>query len=155
MEVLVLAARVPEDFETAVRDDLVGVHVRARARTALDEVDHEMLVMLAIFDLRAGLRDRVCLGFLESAETLVGTCCRVLDVGECSHERREMVEAEVRDPEVFEGPEGLNAVKGVGGNFAVSEQVMLDAHVGHVMVHVLVVRQAVLRGAAINAVSLA
>ena len=49
-----------------------------------------------------------------------------------------MVQAEIGNAEVLERPEGLDTVEGVGGYFAVSEEVMLDAHGGHIVVHVLV-----------------
>ena len=139
VEVFVLAAFVPEDFEAAVRDDLVGVHVGAGARAALDEVDDEVLVMLSVFDLGASLGDRIGLGLFEAAESLVGAGRRVLDIRECRDERGEVVQAEIGNAKVLKRPEGLDPVEGVGWYLAVSEEVMLDAHGGHIVVHVLVV----------------
>jgi hypothetical protein len=52
-----LRAHLPaEDLGRAVGDDLVGVHVRARARPGLEHVDGEVLVELAVGDLLRGLR---------------------------------------------------------------------------------------------------
>jgi hypothetical protein len=50
-----------EDFERAIRDDLVRVHVRGRARAALEHVDDELIVQLALANLVARLADRSAL----------------------------------------------------------------------------------------------
>ena len=65
VQVLVLALAMPEQFEAAVRDHLVGVHVRGGARAALDHVDDELVVQLAGDDLVAGLDDRVGFAVLQ------------------------------------------------------------------------------------------
>ena len=53
--VLVLALRVAQQLERAVGDHLVGVHVGRGAGAALDHVDDELLVQLAVDDLLARL----------------------------------------------------------------------------------------------------
>ena len=47
------------EFDGAVGDDLVGVHVRLRARAGLEDDQREVVVELAGDDLVAGLRDVV------------------------------------------------------------------------------------------------
>jgi hypothetical protein len=41
------------------RHDLVDVHVRARARTGLEDIDRELARMPAVDDLLRGRRDRI------------------------------------------------------------------------------------------------
>ena len=59
---------LPASLRAAVRDDLVHVHVRARAGAGLENIDREMLVELAGDDFLRGLRDEVRAGGIEFAE---------------------------------------------------------------------------------------
>jgi hypothetical protein len=54
VEVDVLAATMTKQFEAAVGDHLVGVHVRRRAGPTLDHVDDEVPAQFALQDLVAG-----------------------------------------------------------------------------------------------------
>ena len=82
MQVLVFAARVTELLEREIGDHLVGVHVGRRARTALDDVDDELIVQLAGADLLARADDRVGLDPVEHAELVVRQRRRLLDARE-------------------------------------------------------------------------
>ena len=44
------AALTAHNFARPIRDDLIGVHVRRRAGAGLKDIDHEVLVELAICD---------------------------------------------------------------------------------------------------------
>ena len=59
--VLVLAALVAHALEGQVGDDLVGTHVGAGAGTALNHIDGELVVVLALDQLVAGPHDGVAL----------------------------------------------------------------------------------------------
>ncbi len=48
---------LPGELRAAVRQHLVGVHVRAGARTGLEDVDGEMLIELAVDQFFGGLLD--------------------------------------------------------------------------------------------------
>ena len=68
VEILVFAFAVAEQFERAVGDDLVGVHVRRGARAALDHVHGKLFVQLAGDDFVARGRDGVRALRIEHAE---------------------------------------------------------------------------------------
>ena len=51
----VVAALVAEDFQRAIGDDLVRIHVRRRAGATLDDVHHELFVPPPVHDLLACL----------------------------------------------------------------------------------------------------
>src|SRR5262249_12319574 len=81
-------------------DDLVRVHVRARARSGLEDVDRELLVVLATRDRIRGDGDALCLVPIEEAELCVDTGGSCLDPAEpaCdSHRDRLARDGEVRD----------------------------------------------------------
>ena len=44
VELPVVTFAVPQDLERPVCDHFVGIHVRGRTRTSLDDVDHELVV---------------------------------------------------------------------------------------------------------------
>ena len=63
-----------------LRDDLVGVHVRARARAGLENVEHEMVVEPAVDDLAGGLLDqrrRACGSSLPSRLLASAAACLI------------------------------------------------------------------------------
>ena len=75
----VLAAAVSEDFERAVGDHLVDVHVGRRARTSLDDVYHELVGQAPGGNLVAGLDNRARLGGRQQAEIAIGMRRSFLD----------------------------------------------------------------------------
>ena len=80
--ILILTFLVAHDFQGAVGDDLVGVHVDRRTGAALHHVDREILMELAVDDLAASLRDSSCNLVVDGAQGVVGLHGGELDVGD-------------------------------------------------------------------------
>lgn len=74
------------DLERTVGDDLVGVHVRRGAGSALDDADGELVVEFAGFDLFAGRVDEVRALVIERSDLGVGPGCGLFDAGEGADE---------------------------------------------------------------------
>ena len=64
------------------RDDLVGIHVRARARARLEDVDRELVVVLATRDRIAGYGNPLRLLRVEQSELRIGAGSGGLDPAE-------------------------------------------------------------------------
>ncbi|MNY81819.1 hypothetical protein D3C86_2235890 [compost metagenome] len=67
VQVLVLALLMAEQFERAVGDHLVGVHVGRGAGAALNHIDDELVVQLPGNQLLAGSNDCVAARLVEQA----------------------------------------------------------------------------------------
>ena len=68
LRIVLLARQLP----AAIRDHFVHVHVRARARTGLENVEREMLVQLALDDFLGRLHDEGGTMGVEQAEIVIG-----------------------------------------------------------------------------------
>jgi len=79
----------------AVGDDLVGVHVRGRARPSLKHVDGELVVVLAGDDLVGGLDDGFGLVVGDGSQVAVGQRGRLLDDLSARTKRRPKVTSEM------------------------------------------------------------
>ena len=106
-----------------VRDHLVHVHVKRRARARLVRVDHELVVVLPGQDLLGGRHDRVCLLAIENAELGVGPRRGDLDPGHRAHHFH--VKPLTADREVGDGARGLDAVVGVGRDLEGAQGIFL------------------------------
>ena len=127
-------------------DHLVGVHVRAGARTGLEHVDRELVVVLAVGDLGGGGDDRVGLLRRQQAEVLVHLRAGALEQAE----RADLgaLQAAARDREVLHGTLGLGAPQRLDGHPDLAHGVVLDAvfglgsrvdsAVGHLMCSLLI-----------------
>ena len=103
--------------------DLVDVHVGRRAGAGLEDVDRELVVVVAVRDLTRPPRDRSGAAGVEHAELGV-------DVGGGGLEQRECVDDAGRhrlpaDREVLDGPRRLRAPQGVGGHLHLAHRVVL------------------------------
>ena len=127
VDVLVVALLVPQDLQGPVGDHLIGVHVGAGARTALDHVHGEVLVQGTVGDLLAGLLDGAGHPVVQQAQRVVRPGCGPLHLGERDDELREVGRRNVGDAEVLHSPQGLHAVVGAGGNVTVTQQIVLGA----------------------------
>jgi hypothetical protein len=125
MQHLVFAACGAEDFQRAVGDDLVGVHVRRGARAPLDDVDDELVVQCAGTDFDAGGNDRVTASRVQQAEFAVGHGRRLFHRCEGRDELRVGGQRDARDVEVLQRPRGVDAEVGGGRDRVVTERVAL------------------------------
>ena len=66
-EVLELPRLVSHDLQGTIADHLVSVHVGRRTCTSLDHIHGELLMMLPLEELVAGLEDSVLLGIREES----------------------------------------------------------------------------------------
>ena len=124
--VLVLTLLVPHQFQGAVGDHLVGIHVHGGAGAALHHVHGELVVELAVDNLPAGGDDRFADLLREDAEFGIGGRGGHLHV---SH--RDDVLGIVAHPRggnliVVECPLRLDTVVSVGGNLKFSQKVGFD-----------------------------
>src|SRR6185437_5852483 len=124
---VVLAAVVAEQLERAIRDDLVGVHVRGGPRAALDHVHHEVLVVAAHPDLARRLDDGVAPLLVEQAQLQVRQRGGLLHGGQRAHECREFPQRYSGNREILQRAQRLNAVQRVVRYFALAQQIMLGA----------------------------
>ncbi len=115
------------ELDRAVRDDLVGVHVRLRAAAGLPDDQREMSVELASDDLVGRAHDEIALGRVELAEVLVGEGRRLLDDAEGPDDRAP--EAVAADLEVLQAALRLGAPVPVGPDLDLAHAVRFDAHV--------------------------
>jgi len=127
VQVAILALGMTHGFERQVGDHLVGVHVGRGAGAALDHVHHELVVVIAADQLRAGLADRQVLGVAQVPQLAVGVGGGLLDHGQRDHQFRVVRERHAAEAEVVDCAQRLNPVVGVGGYFEGAKQVFFDA----------------------------
>ena len=101
-----------------VGDDLVGVHVRRGARAGLEDVDRELVVVLAVGDLVGRGGDALGDVAVEQAEPGVGARRRALDAPQPVHDRQ---------PDALAGD--LEVPDRLGGLSAPELLFMFDRHV--------------------------
>ena len=110
----VLALLVAHQLERPVGDHLVGVHVGRGARAALEHVELELIVELAVDQLLAGALDALEDLGAELAALVVGARRGHLHHGQGFDEVRIEPELHAGDVEVVEAARRLHAVVGVG-----------------------------------------
>ena len=81
------ADRFSGELATTVRDHLVGVRVRARVRTGLENVEREMFVEFAFHDFFRRLHDQRAAFGVEQAEIVIGLGRRPFDQPKCANKR--------------------------------------------------------------------
>ena len=114
-----------QDLRGPVGDHLVGVGVGRRARPGLEDVQHEMVVVLAVRDLLGRLDNGVSDRWIEDAEVHIGLGGGQLDQPQRPYELPG--KAQVADGEVQNRPHGRRAVKSVGGDFHLTHGIAFDA----------------------------
>ena len=115
------------EFDGAVGDNLVGVHVRLRARAGLEDDQREVVVELTGDDLVAGLRDVVRDVGGQLAQLGVGQGCGLLQDAEGAHHRATPHECVAADVEVVQRTLGLSAPIAVRGDLNGSHRVGFGA----------------------------
>ena len=72
----------PQEFERAVGDHLVGIHVGRRPGAALNDVDHKLIMQLAFQQFRAGADDGVATRRVEQTQLMIRLCGGLFDASE-------------------------------------------------------------------------
>ena len=127
----VLALGVPHKFEGAVGDDLVGVHVDRCAGPALNDIDHELIVQVAIAHLAAGGHDGLRDVRVEQAQFEVGQGRSLLDARQSLDVQGIVGNRNARDLKILHGPYGLHPVIGRCRHLALTQRILLHpvAHI--------------------------
>src|SRR5690606_1143589 len=112
------------ELQRAVRDHLVRVHVRRGAASRLEDVDHEVRIVLTGDHLVSGLDDILRERVLQQAQLRVRLCRCLLEHAERGNELAR--EPQVADGKVFYGPLRLCTPQCIGRNLHLAERVLLD-----------------------------
>ncbi len=125
------------DFDRAVGDDFIGVHIARSAGAGLENIERELAIEFAFDNFAAGLEqgidvlgaDGVFAGAGELAEITVGDGGRVFDQAEGMDQLGGQRLA--GDGEVFDGALGLSAVVSLGRDVDLAHRIVFNAVVGH------------------------
>jgi hypothetical protein len=79
MHRVVRSDRLTCQLRRAIRDDFIGISVRARARAGLKNVERKMFVEFSLSDFFGRLRDHCCPVGVEQAEILIRLRSRPFD----------------------------------------------------------------------------
>jgi hypothetical protein len=115
-----------QDLRRAVRDHLVRVHVGRGARAGLEDVDHELVVVLAVGDLAGRLLDRPAHLVVQLAEALVRF--RRGELHQPDRPDETPAEAVAADREVQHGALRRRAVQCTRRNFHLPHRIAFAAH---------------------------
>ena len=118
-------------FDGAVADDLVGVHVRLGARAGLEDDQRELGVELAGNDLVSSLDDEVCHVARELTELLVGQGGGFLQSAQGTNHVAPPHEGVATDLEVVEGTLGLGSPVVVCRHVNGAHAVFFSTHLCH------------------------
>jgi len=119
-----------QHLDGAVRDHLIGVHVRLGARTRLPDDQREVVVQLAFDHFIGGGDDGVGQLGVQLAQVAVGLGGGALDDAQGAHDRQGLLFP--ADLEVAERALGLRAPVAIGGDLDGAEGVGFDTNVAHV-----------------------
>ena len=125
MNARVIAGFAAQLYRREVRDHLVDVHVRARARAALHRVHHELLAVFARQYFVAGEDDRLRARLIQYAVNAVDERRGFFDQNDIFYERK--VHLTVRDAEIPLCPQRLHAVIGVPLHLQFADGITLRA----------------------------
>ncbi|MCY1306059.1 hypothetical protein D9M70_558930 [compost metagenome] len=129
MHRLLRAHDAAEQFDRAVRNHLVGIHVRLGARTGLPDDEREMVVELAVDHFLRCLDDGIGYGGIQTAERLVGAGGCLLDDAERPDDRGRLLFP--TDLEIAERALGLGSPIAVACHFDGAERVCFRARRCH------------------------
>ena len=122
--VSVLSLGMAEQFEGAVGDYLVGVHVGGGSGAALDHVDDELFAEFSFAQLLAGAYDGIGDLRIEQPQLAVGPGGRLLDLGQGADQLREEVEPHAADVEILHCAHGLHAEIILRRDFHFAQQIV-------------------------------
>ncbi len=127
VQLLVIAFLVAEEFQAQIGDHFVGIHVGRGAGAALDHVDHELIMMVAIHQTRTGVLDGIVFACLEIAQRMVGFGGGRLDQREPFDETREVRQRHAGEVEVVQRSLGLHTVVGVSRHRLAPEEILFKS----------------------------
>ena len=132
MQSVVVAPAVTQNLQCAVGDDLVDVHVRRGAHTALEHVDGDLVVQCAAADLHARRLDGLGTFAVEQSEFAVRRRGGLFDRGQRIDKIRVGRHSCSRDRKVLQRTRRVHAVVGLRGNIPAAERIMLTPRaIGH------------------------
>ena len=120
---LVFAFLVSHDFQCAVGNYFVRIHVDGGSCTALHHVDGELVVEFTVNDFLASLANGICDRGIKSTEFGVRRGGRPLDVCHRNDVFRIITHVSIGNLVVVNGPLCLNAIVSIGGHFKFANQV--------------------------------
>ena len=127
---LVLALLVPHEFQGAVGDDLVGVHVHRGAGAALHHIYRELVPQFTGHNFLAGRHNGIGNFGVQHAQLRVGGRRGHFYIGHGNDVLRIVAHPRVGNFIVVKSPLGLYAVISVDGNLKFADKVALDPEFG-------------------------
>ena len=123
----VLALGSSHDLQSAVGNDLVGVHVGGSSSSSLDHIHDELVIELSLNHLVASLADSVHDLLLDESKTTVGNDASLLDHTEGLDEVAVAAQAHAGDVVVVQTTQRLHSVVSVLRDLDLSEKIRLRA----------------------------
>ena len=123
---LVFALLVPHDFQGAVGDNLVGVHVHRCSCAALHHVHWELVPKFSGHNFLAGCNNCIGNGLVQYAKFCICAGCGHFNVCHCDYVLRIIAHAGVGNLVIIKCTLGLYAVVGIEGNLKFAKEVALD-----------------------------
>ena len=114
--------------DRTVGNHLVGIHVRLRAGSGLENAQRKFAVELAVDHFLRGAGDKVHLVRGELSQHSIGNCGALLDHTERANDRSPPAEAVERDREIDERALRLRAPQVIGGYRHFSQRILFDTH---------------------------
>ena len=121
----IIALLAAQDLDGPVGNDLVGVHIGRGAGAALDGVDDELVMELAVDDFVAGGDDGVGDLGIQSAGMLVGHGRGLLDLSQADDQQ--LMHGMAGDGEVLMAAQGLDAIVSVNRHFQGTDGIGFDS----------------------------
>jgi hypothetical protein len=114
-------------FQRAIGNHFIGVHVGRRPRTALQDIEAELVVQLAVDQFLARPFHACQHRPIEDPAVSVGSSGRHLDHAERFNQVGIEAELDAGNVKIDKRARGLHAVVGVRGHSKITEQIVLDA----------------------------
>jgi len=124
MQKSIVALRPSEQFQRAVGNHLVSVHVGRCASSALDDVHHELLVQPAGPDFFRGRNNGIGARCVEQRKFAVALCCRQFDRSERPDEIGIDRDRRAGDREILYRTKRMDTIIGFRRNIAIAKQIM-------------------------------
>src|SRR6185436_7991315 len=112
----------------AVRDNLVGVHVRLGARPGLEDDERKFPVKLSVNDLLRGAHDQGHLFARQLSQFFIGEGRAFLEDAKCPYHRTAPTIALDANWKIMAGPLRLSAPQMLAWNFDIAEGVLFDTN---------------------------